>query len=287
MQTRHLKTFVQIARVSSFATAASQLNMTLSTLSMQMKTLEEELNASLFDRTHRPPQLTPIGREIAHKAQIVLDAENDLLDSSQETSGLSGNYRIGFVATASVRLLPLFLKNAKNKAPNANFELETALSETLEERVLSGQLDAAILTASKQAEAGLKYDVLREETLVYAIPENHSQLSIEEMAQELPFLQFNPSSGIGKVIANHVRKLTSKSKRQPIVLDSVEAIMECVNEGIGFTLLAEPDIKRYANQTVTITPTTGKTLSRKLVLASALKEGSQDMAGNLIELFGE
>jgi len=287
MQTRHLKTLVQIARVGSFATAASQLNMTLSTLSMQMKTLEEELNASLFDRTHRPPQLTPIGREIAHKAQIVLDAENDLLDSSQETSGLSGNYRIGFVATASVRLLPLFLKNAKNKAPNANFELETALSETLEERVLSGQLDAAILTASKQAEAGLKYDVLREETLVYAIPENHSQLSIEEMAQELPFLQFNPSSGIGKVIANHVRKLTSKSKRQPIVLDSVEAIMECVNEGIGFTLLAEPDIKRYANQTVTITPTTGKTLSRKLVLASALKDGGQEMAENLIELFGE
>ena len=52
MQTRHLKTLVQIARVGSFATAASQLNMTLSTLSMQMKTLEEELNASLFDRTH-------------------------------------------------------------------------------------------------------------------------------------------------------------------------------------------------------------------------------------------
>ena len=48
MQTRHLKTLVQIARVESFATAASQLNMTLSTLSMQMKTLEEELQVSLL-----------------------------------------------------------------------------------------------------------------------------------------------------------------------------------------------------------------------------------------------
>lgn len=286
MQTRHLKTLVQIAHVGSFATAASQLNMTLSTLSMQMKTLEEELNVSLFDRSHRPPKLTPIGREIADKAQIVLNAENALLESSQETKGLAGNYRIGFVATASVRLLPLFLKNAKTKAPKANFDLETALSETLEERVLSGQLDAAILTASKQAEAGLKYDVLREETLVYALPTKHDELSIEEMAQELPFLQFNPSSGIGKVIANHVRKLTSKSKHLPIVLDSVEAIMECVNEGLGFTLLAEPDIKRYANETVTIAPTSGKTLSRKLVLATALKEGGQDMAGNLVDLFG-
>ena len=287
MQTRHLKTLVQIARVESFATAANQLNMTLSTLSMQMKTLEEELQVSMFDRSHRPPKLTPIGREIADKAQIVLDAENALLESSHDTKGLAGNYHLGFVATASVRLLPLFLKNAKIKAPKANFDLETALSETLEERVLSGQLDAAILTASKQAETGLKYDVLREETLVYALPANHSKLSIEETALELPFLQFNPSSGIGKVIANHVRKLTLKSKKQPIVLDSVEAIMECVNEGLGFTLLAEPDIKRYANETVSIAPTSGKTLSRQLVLATAVKEGGEDMAGNLVELFEE
>lgn len=285
MQTRHLKTLVQIAQVGSFATAANQLNMTLSTLSMQMKTLEEELQVSMFDRSHRPPKLTPIGRKIAEKAQIVLNAENALLESSHETKGLAGNYRIGFVATASVRLLPLFLKNAKIKAPKANFDLETALSEKLEERVLAGQLDAAILTASKQSEAGLKYDVLREETLFYALPSKTSKLSIEDTAVELPFLQFNPSSGIGKLIANHVRKLTSKSNPQPIVLDSVEAIMECVNEGLGFTLLAEPDIRRYANETVTIVPTSGKTLSRKLVLATADKEGGHHMTENLVTLF--
>jgi len=285
MQTRHLKTLVQIAHAGSFATAASQLNMTLSTLSMQMKTLEEELNVSLFDRSHRPPKLTPIGREIADKAQIVLNAENALLESSQDNEGLAGNYRIGFVATASVRLLPLFLKNAKQKAPNANFDLETALSETLEERVLSGQLDAAVLTASKQAEAGLKYDVLREETLVYALPAKFSEISIEKMALELPFLQFNPNSGIGKVISNHVRKLTSKSDHQPIILDSVEAIMECVNEGLGFTLLSEPDIRRYADKSVKIDPTTGNRLRRQLVLATANKDSGQDMAQSLVELF--
>ncbi len=287
MQTRHLKTLVQIAHVGSFATAANQLNMTLSTLSMQMKTLEEELNVSLFDRSHRPPKLTPIGREIADKAQIVLDAENALLESSHETKGLAGNYRIGFVATASVRLLPLFLKNAKTNAPNANFDLETALSETLEERVLSGQLDAAVLTASKQAEAGLKYHVLREEKLVYALPAQYKSLSIEEVALNLPFLQFNPNSGIGKVISNHVRRLTSKSDHQPIVLDSVEAIMECVNEGLGFTLLSEPDIRRYANEAVNIESASGKNLSRQLVLATADKDSGQDMAGSLVELFEE
>ena len=287
MQTRHLKTLVQIARVESFATAASQLNMTLSTLSMQMKTLEEELQVSLFDRSHRPPKLTPIGREIAKKAQMVLDAENSLLKTSQESVGLAGNFHIGFVATASVRLLPLFLKNAKSLAPNASFHLETALSERLEEEVLSGQLDAAILTASKQTAPGLRYDVLREETLVYALPKQEKIRSVEELALELPFLQFNPNSGIGKVIANHVRKLTSKSTRQPIVLDSVEAIMECVNEGIGFTLLAEPDIRRYADEGVRIEASSGKPLTRQLVLATAIKDGSAEMSEELAKLFAK
>jgi len=286
MQTRHLKTLVQIERVESFATAANQLNMTLSTLSMQMKTLEEELQVSLFDRSHRPPKLTPIGREIAKKAKRMLEAESALLESSQETGSLSGIYRIGFVATASVRLLPQFLKNAKAKAPKAQFELETALSEKLEEKVLSGQLDAAILTASRHADNSLYYDILREEKLIYAVPTDYASHTIEKTAGEIPFIQFNPGSGIGKLIENRMRKLISKSPRKPIVLDSVEAIMECVNGGIGFTLLAEPDIRRYAtNQVATISPQ-GKPLTRQLVLATANKETGREMAEALVELFG-
>jgi DNA-binding transcriptional LysR family regulator len=285
MQTRHLKTLVQIERVGSFAKAASQLNMTLSTLSMQMKSLEAELNIVLFDRTHRPPKLTPQGREIAEKAARVLEAEAALLESTQETTGLSGNYRIGFVATASVRLLPLFLKNASTKAPNAKFELETALSEELEYRVLSGQLDAAILTASKRSEAGLQYNILREEALVYAVPHAFDKKSIEETAQNLPFIQFNPSSGIGKVIYNHTSKLTATSEKQPIVLDSVEAIMECVNEGIGFTLLAEPDIKRYATNKVIIKKTRKKNATRQLVLATPKRDKGEYVQTQLLALF--
>ncbi len=61
--------------------------------------------------------------------------------------------------------------------------------------------------------------------------------------------------------------------------------MECVNEGIGFTLLAEQDIRRYANKSVLIQPTAGKPLTRQLVLATANTESVQDMAGNLVELF--
>lgn len=75
MQTRSLKSLVQISQVGSFAKAAEQLNMTLSALSMQIKSLELELGVNLFDRSVRPPRLTPIGRSILDEAIPLLRSE--------------------------------------------------------------------------------------------------------------------------------------------------------------------------------------------------------------------
>jgi len=284
MQTKALKTLVRIAEVGSFATAANQLNITLSALSMQMKTLETELDVSLFDRSFRPPKLTPMGRRIALQAQSVIQAENDLINACSPEDELSGTYRIGFIATASVRLLPLFLKNASKFASNAHFHLETGLSETLEEKVLSGQLEAAIVTASGDPDPSITYDLLREEELLYAIPFAYKDVPLKELISQLPFLQFNPSSGIGKVIAGHISQLSSR-REQTIGLDSVEAIMECVNEGIGFTMLAHPDIERYAKQKIHLLKPKSNGIYRQLVLASSERGLSKKLRERLISLF--
>jgi len=288
MQTRHLKTLVKISQVESFATAASQLDMTLSSVSMQMKALEEELDVSLFDRSHRPPKLTPMGRAVAEKAQTVLSAENALMAVSTKEEGLSGKYRIGFVATASVRLLPLFLKNAAQNVPSAQFEVETGLSEVLEEKILSGQLDAAVVTASDHVQKGLQYDVLRKEQLFFAMPAEHQSKMPVELIGELPFLHFNPSSGIGKLIADHINELAHKKPAQAIVLDSVEAIMQCVNEGIGFTVLPEPDIKRYGSANVALVELSTAKISRSLVLATRIGDEQRlNLSNQLSTLFEE
>ena len=62
MQTLPLKTLLKIKQVQSFAMTAEHLNMTLSAVSMQMKTLEQQLGVSLFDRQFRPPQTDSNGR---------------------------------------------------------------------------------------------------------------------------------------------------------------------------------------------------------------------------------
>ncbi len=250
--------------------------MTLSAVSMQMKSLEGDLGVTLFDRAHRPPKLTPDGRRICDHAEAVLKAESALLATSQSRTGLSGIYRMGFVPTASVRLLPDFLMAAERDAPQASFEIATDLSDALEDRVLSGDLDAAVITASSD-QRGLQMDVLRHEALSYASchPGN-----LEVLFATLPFLHFLPKSGIGKLIANHVGGRASRT----ITLDSVEAIMECVNRGIGFTLLPAPDIERFAVPDVIKTAEPGG-LSRDLVLITRTTSQTSDLRTGIYTLF--
>lgn len=290
MQTRSLQTLTRIAQVHSFAQAAGQLNMTLSAVSMQMKSLEQELGVSLFNRAFRPPKLTPLGHAIANHAAKLLSAEEELLNICRPGTPLLGHFSIGFVTTTSVRLLPGFLKNAVVQAPGAQFEFETGLSETLAEKVIQGQLDVAIITASGLPSPNLKYSILFEDPFVFATHKNSRHEQLPALIDNTPFLHFMPNTGIGKLIALHMDKITSRQNpgQRPasIVLDSVEAIVECVKQKIGFTLLPKPDIERYADNNVAMFDTDDLKLNRQLVLVTAQSGKMETQIPALKKLLG-
>lgn len=286
MQTRALQTLIRVSQLGSFARASEEMHTTVSTVSMQIKSIEDQLGVEIFDRSHRPPKLTPIGRTVCERAQSVIRAEKDLLELTENGDALSGSFKIGFVATASVRLLPGFLKKARAVENSVTFEFETALSEVLEARVRSGALDAAVVTESQENSPGLEYQILRSEKLMFAMPSAYARTPIDELRAHLPFLQFNPGSGIGKLIQRHMVEIAIPPKQADIVLESVEAIIACVNEGLGFTLLAEPDIRRYASENCHILPMPGTGISRNLSLAVSQVGLSKSTQAHLVDFFG-
>lgn len=265
MQTRAYHTLVTVSEVGSFAATAKRLNMTLSAVSMQMKALEQQLDVALFDRSQRPPRLTVQGREIAERARAIVGAEDALLRACQPTAALRGTFHVGFVLTASVRLLPGFLAATATAFPNARFEVETGLSADLEAKIERGQLDAAVLTVAKRRPETFEHAVLRTEPLVYALPRRHKRRSVQWLLANLPFLHFAPSSGIGHLIAAHLAAQEAPPTRT-IILDGMEAIMECVSQGLGCTILPEPDVARYGRDTVVTRQIAGSGLSRDLAL---------------------
>ena len=272
MHTRSLRTFVAIGRVESFAVAARQLNMTLSAVSMQMKALEERFGIELFDRSVRPPRLTPLGRQLMDHAQEVVAAEDAFVAAASFDDAVAGQFAIGFVNTASVRLLPEFLVLAKTRLPRMRFELSTGLSHVLEEKVQNGTLDAAVVTEPVQQGARLDYLPIVTERILFAA---HAEVTTRDpalLAATTPFLQFQPNAGIGKLIARQAAAFTPASAPAPILLDYVDAILECVKRGVGFTMLPEPDIQRGADPRIIAFAAPGLDLTRRLSLVT--KDGA-------------
>ncbi|SHG79044.1 LysR family transcriptional regulator [Bradyrhizobium erythrophlei] len=246
MNIRALQTLVAIRKNGSFIETANRLNMTSSAVSMQMKMLEQELGVSLFDRSFRPPLLTPIGKVVADKAQVALQAHNDILNTCKSTDALAGEFRIGFIPTASVRLMPEFLSKAKSEHPLARFHIETGLSEPLAQMVSSGRLDAAVITETDDLPGNLQAISLAEEELVFCLPATCARWSIDRCMSELTFIHFMPVSGIGRLIAQYLGGSNPRPAKT-LILDSVEVVAECVKKGIGFAILPAPDIRRLCD----------------------------------------
>ncbi|MBU1210993.1 MAG: LysR family transcriptional regulator [Alphaproteobacteria bacterium] len=245
MNLRELRTLVEIDRIGSFALAADRVGLTLSAVSLQMKALEDDLQLSLFDRTHRPPAMTPVARHVARHARTILSEVNSLRAIGTEPGVLRGEYRIGFVATASVRLMPEFLANAAQHQPGARFVVESGLSTSLLRKVETGLLDAAVITATPDLRNDALFIALRTEAFVLAVPKRFKGYGISQCAGELTHVQFTPTTGIGLLVASYLARLQI-APAKTLEIDSVEAVMGCVNAGFGFAVLPEPDARRYA-----------------------------------------
>lgn len=287
MNLRALRTLLEIERARSFAAAAERLGLTLSAVSLQMKTLEQELQSALFDRANRPPTLTPAGRRVARHARAMLAEADAIRAVAAEDRALTGDFRLGFVGTASVRLMPGFLAAARDRHPRARWSVAIDMSSSLVRRLRSGDLDAAVVTRTEDLEPDIAFAPLRRETFALAAPPGMAldPTAGPDVEGVAPLIQFTTSSGIGLLVAEHLRRKGAQPP-EAVTLDSVEAVMGCVNAGVGFAILPEPDIRRYAAPNVAIHPLPAPGLSRELGFAaragSAL-DGRLDLLCALIE----
>lgn len=283
MNLRGLNTLVEIAQVGSFAGVAERTGLTLSAISIQMKTLEAELQLSLFDRSHRPPTLTPTGRQVVAYARSILADAEKIRTISKQPHTLHGTYQIGFVPTASVRLMPQFLSNARVNYPNVTFQVESALTSELMRKLRSGLLDAAVLTETAEVEAEFIFKPLTTERFVLAKPYDSDADSLQDCMKTMPFIQFAPSIGIGAIAASHLRDKGIEI-RQSHILDSIEAAMGCVNAGVGFAILPEPDARRYATR-ANIQVLGDEDFHRRIGLAVPISSAIAGKANDLAGLF--
>ena len=90
MHLRNLITFIHVAELGSFTKAAEQLGYSQSTISFQIKQLEEELDCLLFERINHTITLTERGHELvyyAHQIRALTDAFKEKSSNGEQLSG--------------------------------------------------------------------------------------------------------------------------------------------------------------------------------------------------------
>ncbi len=153
MQLHQLRYFVHVAELGSFSRAATCLNVTQPALSRQVNLLEQELGVRLLHRDGRGVSLTGSGSALFERAVDLLDRVRDARQAvAAPDAAIGGDVRIGLPAWIAHTLMPGTLLRSRREHPDLAITMMEATDATvLEEWLLAGRIDIAVLNVPRQA----------------------------------------------------------------------------------------------------------------------------------------
>ncbi|WP_296232089.1 LysR family transcriptional regulator [Pseudomonas sp. UBA4617] len=246
MSLKALRTLVTIARHGTFARAADLLSLTPSAVSLHIKTLEDELHVTLFDRSRRQVALTEAGQLAVARAETILAAYDELADALASGPSLRGRLRLGAIHTVLARRLPKALVWLKAHHLQLHISVASGMSAELARRVEDGELDAAITTEPVSPyPQSLEFTALFEDRFwAIASPELAGR-SVAQLLASQPFLRFDKRAWAGRQIEQELRRQHLQVSEQ-MELDSQEALARMAVMGLGVAIIpmADEDLAR-------------------------------------------
>lgn len=167
MELRQLVYFVTVAEELHFGRAAERLHIVQSAVSQQIRRLERELGAELFDRSPRHVRLTGAGERLLPEARTVLAA----VDRARAAVAPAEVLRLG-TSTGLGAHLDRVLAGFAERKPAVQVELVSLPARERLARVVDGRLDAAFVRGAEPL-AGVRVLPLWPDPLVAALPAGH------------------------------------------------------------------------------------------------------------------
>jgi DNA-binding transcriptional LysR family regulator len=166
------KTFVAVAEARSFSRAARALHSTQPTLSRQVARLEKELGTRLFERYGRHVECTATGQLLLPLAQAIITRTDEAIGLIREQAGTgSSTVRFGAVGNVMALLLTPILATFFTAYPRVTVDLIEKDDAQLEDAVISGELDCAVITPWGSTRTATQH--LLTEEVVLVVPRSH------------------------------------------------------------------------------------------------------------------
>ena len=275
---RVLKNFLAISRHKSVAAAAREIGLTAAAAGQQLQQLEVDIGVELFDRTKRSMTLNHHGRSLIEPIQEII-ARYEALGSNFK-SELSGTIVLGALVSTLMGAFGNTLNELKQSYPGLEIKLLAGLSNNFLDQVIEGSLDAAIVTESPYTlPQNVQWTELYTEPMIVIYPAviNKKGCTPKELANQFPFIRFERNTWTGHLVDQTIRanKLNIKEGME---LNSVEAIIELVRQGLGFAIVPRlANISWETDKKLYISELAGKTIFRKVGLLERKKHGRQNV----------
>lgn len=250
MNLRRLKYFVKIVDIGSLTQAAEVLHIAQPALSQQVATLENELDQQLLIRTKRGVTPTDAGKILYAHARTILrqceQAQTAVINAGQ---ALGGQVSIGLApGTAASSLTMPLLQTVREQFPDVLVYLHENGGASLNEKVMSGQLDMAVLYDRSPAAGITSIPLMKEELyLVGASVCPGQTIDLTDVAGMNLFLPRDYSAVRKRVDeAFSLRRLSARIIGE---IESIATLTAAVSSGMGATVLPESAARALVSST--------------------------------------
>lgn len=174
MDVRHLRFFVEIVKQGSFTKAAEQLHVAQPSVSMAIKSLEEELALTLFNRQDRKATLTAEGEIfLSHARRVLADLETARQEMADLRGLTSGEVRVGVPPMISAYFLPDIICAFTRRYPHLRLSVLGEGAWRIQKMISAGEIDMGVIASRTIPEDLETRHFLREEVVV-CVPLDHS-----------------------------------------------------------------------------------------------------------------
>ncbi|WHY18542.1 LysR family transcriptional regulator [Paenibacillus sp. G2S3] len=242
MELRQLKTFYTLASTLNFTRAAEVQNYVPSTVTMQMKALEEELGVKLVDRLGKNVTLTDAGRTFLRYADNILSMVEEAQHAVKQSGELTGTVVISADETLCTYRLPAVLRQFRLCYPGIRLMFRPLANSNLKQSLREGETDIIFMLGEDKGETGFCREKMLDEPFYLLVSPDHplaahTALAIEDFHGETLLLTEKGCS----YRTFFDRSLSQKGMGgiTELEFNSAEAIKQCAKIGMGIAILPE------------------------------------------------
>lgn len=239
MDIQSIKAFVQVATLGSYVKAADEMNYAQSTVTMQIKKLEEELGYPLFEKIGRKNHLTSQGRVFLSYANRILSLMQEAASFADDPKATKGTVRVGALESLVFSKVIPNLGRYRSEYPNAEVLVKIAESTELLNMLRENRIDIAWVSGEHITDSAFKCLLLQEEPLAFVASSSHPLVKKKVTVSEIlsyPVVSTEPS-GYCYFKLHEIASSRGIELRHAITVESIHGVSQLLHDGVSVAFL--------------------------------------------------